>query len=89
MNYKKRTRTSKRKLWKRKTKFNFYYLHCHKKLNSACSPRNIKILAKTSHMPGGYNPRGGNKSGLPDFSLYKIPKQEKIFQISTNNTKCP
>jgi hypothetical protein len=26
---------------------------------------------------------------LPDFSWYKIPKREKIFQITTNYTKCP
>jgi hypothetical protein len=27
--------------------------------------------------------------GLPDFSSYKIPKREKIYQISTNYTNCP
>jgi hypothetical protein len=27
--------------------------------------------------------------GLPDFSRYKIPKREKIYQISNNYTKCP
>jgi hypothetical protein len=26
---------------------------------------------------------------LPDFSWYKIPKGEKIYQITTNYTKCP
>jgi hypothetical protein len=29
------------------------------------------------------------QQGLPDFSLYKIPKRGKIYQISTNYTKCP
>jgi hypothetical protein len=28
-------------------------------------------------------------AGLPDFSWYKIPKREKIYQITTNYTKCP
>jgi hypothetical protein len=29
------------------------------------------------------------RAGLPDFSWYKIPKREKIDQITTNYTKCP
>jgi hypothetical protein len=29
------------------------------------------------------------RSGLPDFSWYKIPKWGKIYQIATNYTKCP
>jgi hypothetical protein len=28
-------------------------------------------------------------TGLPDFFWYKIPKREKINQITTNYTKCP
>jgi hypothetical protein len=34
--------------------------------------------------------REGSRSGagLPDFSWYKIPKREKIYQITTNYTKC-
>jgi hypothetical protein len=27
--------------------------------------------------------------GLPDFFCYKIPKWWKIYQITTNYTKCP
>jgi hypothetical protein len=27
--------------------------------------------------------------GLPDFSWHKIPKREKIYQITANYTKCP
>jgi hypothetical protein len=30
-----------------------------------------------------------SQTGLPDFSWYKIPKREKIWQIATNYTKCP
>jgi hypothetical protein len=29
------------------------------------------------------------KSGLPDFSCYKMPKWGKIYQITANLTKCP
>jgi hypothetical protein len=28
-------------------------------------------------------------AGLPDFSWYKIPKLEKMYQIAKNYTKCP
>jgi hypothetical protein len=28
-------------------------------------------------------------TGLPDFSWYKIPKREKIYQITANYTNCP
>jgi hypothetical protein len=27
--------------------------------------------------------------GLPDFSYYKVPNPEKLYQITTNYTKCP
>jgi hypothetical protein len=30
-----------------------------------------------------------SRAGLPDFSWYKIPKREKIYQITTNYTKFP
>jgi hypothetical protein len=28
-------------------------------------------------------------TGLPDFSWYNTPKRGKIYQITTNYTKCP
>jgi hypothetical protein len=28
-------------------------------------------------------------TGLPDFAWYKIPKRGKMYQITTNFTKCP
>jgi hypothetical protein len=31
----------------------------------------------------------GWPTGLPDFSLHKIPKRENIYQITTKYTKCP
>jgi hypothetical protein len=40
----------------------------------------------------GRNLRGKKTNldtGLPDFSWYKIPKRGKMYQISTNYTKCP
>jgi hypothetical protein len=33
--------------------------------------------------------RHQERAALPDFPLHKIPKQEKIYQISTNYIKCP
>jgi hypothetical protein len=27
-------------------------------------------------------------TGLPDFSRYNLPKREKIYQMTTNCTKC-
>jgi hypothetical protein len=33
--------------------------------------------------------KGERIAGLPDFSWYKIPKREEIYQIITNYTKCP
>jgi hypothetical protein len=32
--------------------------------------------------------KGGQEAGLPDFSWYKIPKLEEIYQITANCTKC-
>jgi hypothetical protein len=34
------------------------------------------------------NSRHSLPAGLPDFSWYKIPKRGKIYQITTNRTKC-
>jgi hypothetical protein len=30
-----------------------------------------------------------SEPGLPDFSRHKIPKREKIYQITTNRTNYP
>jgi hypothetical protein len=39
--------------------------------------------------PGNVSEKSGTGTGLPDFSWYKLPKRGKIYQITTNYTKCP